>query len=92
MKLIVPSARTMFPINLCWRSTAGLLRLPVDLKRVASIPIYFLLSMEGVPFCRGIEPNTQNPTQKGRPLILRRLLVIWDFRDSHMTKTPFFHH
>ena len=34
------------------------------------IPIYFLLSIEGVPFCRGFEPNTQNPTPKAAPFYI----------------------
>jgi hypothetical protein len=29
-----------------------------------------LLSIEGVPFCRGFEPNTQNPTPKGAPFYI----------------------
>src|ERR1700693_278304 len=35
-----------------------------------SIPIYFLLSMQGAPFCCGFEPNTQNPTPKGVPFYI----------------------
>jgi hypothetical protein len=34
------------------------------------MPIYFLLSIEGVPFRRGFEPNTQNPTPKGAPFYI----------------------
>src|ERR1700691_1550284 len=34
------------------------------LSLCTSMPIYFLLSIQGVPFCRGFEPNTQNPTPK----------------------------
>jgi hypothetical protein len=29
-----------------------------------------VLSIEGVPFCRGFEPNTQNPTPKGAPFYI----------------------
>src|SRR5579864_7073261 len=40
------------------------------LSLCTSMPIYFLLSIEGVPFCRGFEPNTQNPTPKGAPFYI----------------------
>src|SRR5580693_358077 len=40
------------------------------LSLCTSIPIYFLLSIEGVPFCGGFEPNTQNPTPKGAPFYI----------------------
>src|ERR1700683_3721341 len=40
------------------------------LSLCTSIPIYFLLSIEGAPFCSGFEPNTQNPTPKGAPFYI----------------------
>src|SRR6202162_5546085 len=40
------------------------------LSLCTSMPIYFLLSIEGVPFWRGFELTTQNPTPKGAPFYI----------------------
>src|SRR5580704_19250317 len=60
------------------------------LSLCTSIPIYFLLSIEGVPFCGGFEPNTQNPTHKGAPFYIVSSSRNVAFRpNSQLTIRPF---
>src|SRR6202140_3675771 len=59
------------------------------LSLCTSIPIYFLLSIEGVPFCRGFEPNTQNPTPKWAPFYIASSYRHLENPDSHLTISPF---